>query len=214
VTTAIRSHHRVAWRLFRSHWVAFLLAELTIVTAWVALEVVVIAVHRSPIPTVVGHVTWLALHFGFLWFFCALMTGIHAMALQAVAGRVPAFGTALSLFDRGQSYLLASLLYWAAVVAGLCLVIVPGFVVASRWALFRFVLADKTQSALASLHEAASLSAFHRWQLFRVLALSMALNLVGLALLGVGLLVTLPVTVLLRASYFRALQQQMTRRTD
>jgi uncharacterized membrane protein len=179
----------------------------------VALELAVIAVHQSPIPPAVGTVAWLALHIGFLWFFCALMAGIHTMALQAVAGDVLAFGTALSRFDRGQSYLMASLLYWAAVLTGLGLAIVPGIVVAVRWALFRFVLADETHSVLASLHEAASVSAFRRWQLFRVLALSTALNLAGVAMLGIGLLLTLPVTVILRASYFRALQQQSPRCT-
>ena len=205
---ARKNHLRVAWYLFKRHWVAFLLAELTVVSSWVALEVLVIAVHWSGIPTVMGWVVWLCLHLAFLWIFCGLMAGIHSMALQSVDGGVPTFTTALSHLGRGRSYLMASLLYWAAVLVGLCLAVVPGIIVAVRWALFRFVLAGDSHRALSSLHEAALLSTSRRWHLFGVLALSSALNLAGAAFLGLGLLIAFPVTLMLRAGYFRALQQQ------
>lgn len=201
------SHLEVAWRLFKRHWTSFVLAELAIVAAWLALELAVVAVHRASIPTTAGWVAWLALHLGFLWLFCELMAGIHAMALRAVDGGVPVFTAGLGDFERGRSYVMASLLYWTAILAGLCLAIVPGIVVAVRWALFRFALADESCSALTSLHEAASLSTSHGWRLFRLLALSAALNVAGAALLGFGLLIAFPVTVMLRAGYFRALQQ-------
>jgi uncharacterized membrane protein len=203
------NHLRVAWGLFKHHWVAFLLAELAIVSAWVTLEVAVVVAHRSGMPTAVGMVVWLCLHLAFLLVFCGLMAGIHSMALQSVDGGAPTFTIALIRLDRGQAYLRASLLYWTAIVFGLCLAVVPGIIVAVRWGLFRFVLAGGSHTALSSLHEAALLATSRRWFLFRVLALSAALNLVGVAFLGLGLLLSFPVTVLLRASHFRGLQQQM-----
>jgi hypothetical protein len=205
---ASKNHLRVAWGLFRHHWVAFLLAELTIISAWVALEVLVVAFHWSSIPTVAYWLLWLGLHLVFLWVFCGLMAGIHSMALQSVDGGVPTFTTALSRLGRGHSYLMASLFYWAAVLAGLCLAVIPGIIVAVRWAPFRFVLAGDSHAALNSLHEAALLTASRRWQSFGVLALSSALNLAGAAFLGLGLLIAFPVTLMLRASHFRVLQHQ------
>lgn len=207
MTDAGANHLDIAWALFRRHWRVFALAELAVVAAWLLLEIVVVAVHRLPLPAAVGTAAWVVLHLGFLWLFCALMTGIHAMALQAVDGGVPLARTVFSRLDGGLHYLAASLLYWPAVLVGLCLAIVPGVVVATRWGLFRWVLADAPGTAVASLQEASSMSSTHRWVLARVLALSVALNLGGAALLGVGLLIAFPVTLLLRARYFRGLQQ-------
>lgn len=208
MTSVARSHLRTAWELLEHHWVAFLLAQLTIVAAWVALEIAVVAAHRSGIPAIAYWPLWSCLHLAFFWLFCGLMAGIHRMALQAVDGGIPTFATAVSRFDQGNSYLLTSLLYWVVVTGGLVLAVIPGLVVAVTLAPFRFLLVEGSQNGLSSLREAALLSASHRWQIFRTLFVSAALNLGGAAFLGLGLLVTFPLTVLLRASQFRALQQQ------
>ena len=109
-------------------------------------------------------------------------------------------------------YLLGAVLYWIPVLAGLCLAIVSGVALAVRWCLFRFVLAEGSTTAFDSLREADSLSASNRWLLLRVVAISTALNLAGAAVLGVGLLVTFPVTLLMRADYFLGLRHASARR--
>jgi uncharacterized membrane protein len=209
MTSASKTHFLAAWGLFKQHWGAFLLAQLAIVSAWLVLEIAVVTAHWSGMPSVAYWPVWLSLHLAFLWVFCGLVVGMYFMALQAVDGEVPTFATAVSRLDRGKTYLLASLLYWAAVVGGLCLAVIPGIIAAVKWSPYRFVLAGDSHSGLSALHEAALLTTKRRWQLFRVLAVSAALNLAGAALLGIGLLVAFPVGLMLRASYFRALQQQM-----
>jgi hypothetical protein len=206
MTGVAKSHLRTAWELLKHHWLAFLLAQLTVVAAWVALEIAVVTAHWSGIPAIAYWPLWVCLHLAFFWLFCGLMVGIHRMALQAVDAGVPTFATAISGLDRGNTYLFTSLLYWTAVIGGLVLAVIPGLVVAVKWAPFRFLLADSSQNGLSSLREAALFSASHRWQIFRALSVSVALNLAGAAFL-VGLLVTFPLTVMLRASQFRALQQ-------
>ena len=197
-----------AWNRFKRHWRVFVLAQLAIVAAWVLLELAVVAVHRAPLPAIVYRGAWLALHLGFLWCFGGIMAGLHAAAARAASGSPPpTLRFAFSRFDRAWTYLLGAVLYWIPVLAGLCLAIVPGVALAVRWGLFRFVLADRSTSALASLREADSLSASNRWPLFRVVAISIALNLAGAALLGVGLLIAFPVTLLMRADYFLALRR-------
>ncbi len=206
MTEVSRSHFRTAWELLKHHWVAFFLAQLTIVAAWAALEIAVVTARRSGIPAVAYWPLWSCLHLAFFWIFCGIMADIHRMALQAVDGGIPTFATAVSCFDRGNAYLFTSLLYWTAVIGGLVLAVIPGLMVAARFAPFRFLLVEHSQNGLSSLREAALLSASHRWQIFRALSVSVALNLGGAAFLGVGLLVTFPLTVMLRASQFRALQ--------
>lgn len=209
MTSTAKSHLRTGWVLFKHHWLAFLFAQLAIVAAWVALEIAVVAANWSGIPAVAYWPLWLCLHLAFFWVFCGLMAGIHRMALQAVDGGIPTFATAVSRLDRGKIHLFTSLLYWAAVLGGLVLAVIPGIVTAVKWAYFRFLLADNSQAVLSPLHEAALLSTSHRWDVFRVLAVSVVLNLGGAAFLGVGLLVAFPITVILRASHFRSLQPQL-----
>src|SRR5258706_3117507 len=167
----------VAWDLFKRNWRAFVLAELAIVAAWVILALAVVAVHRSPIPVAVELAIWLVLHVGFLWFSAAVMTVLQLMALQAVDGEAPQFGVGRIPLERGGHYLLAALIHWAAVFAGLCLLIVPGIVIAARWALFRVAYAAGAPTALSALREAATISASRRWPLLRLLTLCWALNL-------------------------------------
>ena len=111
-----RSHLGTAWTLLKRHWQAFFLAQLTVVATWVALELAVVATDWVDLPVVAHWSLWLCLHAAYFWVFCGLMAGIHRMALQAVDGATPTFVTALSRLDRGSVHLLASFLYWAAVL--------------------------------------------------------------------------------------------------
>jgi len=203
---------RTAWALFQRHWAAFLLAQLAIAAAWLVLELAVVTAHGSGLPAAIYWPVWVCLHLAFIWVFCGLMAGIHAMALRAVDGGVPSFAIAASHIDRGTTYLLTALLYWTAVLAGLCLALIPGVVAAVQWSPFRFVLDDPARTVRSSLREARLLTASRRWLAFRVLATSTVLNLAGAALLGVGLLVAFPLTILYRAIHFRALQHGLAAR--
>jgi hypothetical protein len=194
-----------AWSLFRTHWVTFVGAELAILASWVLLEAAVISLHHLNLAAPMGWAAWLALHLAFLWLLAGLAAGIHAMALQVVDGGLPTMGGAVSRLSDGGSYLLALSVYWVSVVLGLCLLIVPGVFVAVRWALFAQVFASQPSSARMALQRAALLSADQRGPVFRLVLLTAGLNLGGLALLGVGFLVSFPVTVLLSALFFRSI---------
>jgi hypothetical protein len=209
VESLSRTHLRTAWGLFKRHCAAFLLIELLILAAWVALEVLVVSARWSPLPGFLYWPLWSLLHVAFFWVFSGLMAGLNSMALQAVVGGSPTLATGLSHLGTARSYLLASLAYWTAVVAGLLLAVIPGLLAAVKWHLFRFTLLSESQSPLASLHTAASLSASRRWHLFRLLSLSTALNLAGAAFLGIGLLITFPTTLILRAQFFVAITKQL-----
>src|SRR5258708_23816489 len=102
--------------------------------------------------------------------------------------------------------MLALCLYLVAVAAGLALLVVPGVYLAVRYAFFGNVLAARPASALDALREAAALSRDRWWMVFRLLLWVAALNLAGAALLGLGLLVSLPVALIATSSLFLSLQ--------
>ncbi len=197
-----RATLRIAWRLFQLHWRVFLLSELILFGSWVSLELAVAMLHR------LGGALNIVLHLAFLLLFSGLMVGTHDMALLVVDGRAPTLESLTRHLARGPSYLLAIYLYSAAVAGGLLLFAVPGVYLAVRYALFGHVLAAHGGSALDALRDAASLSRGSFWELFGFLLVVTALNIAGAAVLGLGLLITFPVTLLAISSVFRTLQHR------
>jgi hypothetical protein len=96
-------------------------------------------------------------------------------------------------------------MYTLAVVSGLVLLVVPGLLVAVRHAYFGQILATRSVTGYEALRLAGLVSIHRWWAMFRVFATAFGFNLAGAACLGVGLLVTIPVTVLAATSLFHEL---------
>ena len=203
MTGVARTHLPVAWGAFKLHWSVFILSVLVLFASWVCLELAVVALQR------LGVAVNVLLHLAFLVLFSGLMVGLHGMALQAIEGHSPTLSSLTGSLGRGPSYLLALWLYCTVVAAGLLLLVAPGVYLAVRYALFGQVLAAEQTSALDGLRAAGSLSQGRWWMLFRFLLVVAALNLAGAALLGLGLLVTFPVTLLATSSLYRTLAGQV-----
>ena len=112
-----------------------------------------------------------------------------------------------ALIGRGPAFLLAFCVYSIAVVAGLVLLVVPGIYVAVKYALFGQVLATTSTTALEALRDTAALSDGRWWTLFPLLLMALLLNLAGMAFLGLGLLITFPVSLLATSDLYRSLPQ-------
>jgi uncharacterized membrane protein len=111
------------------------------------------------------------------------------------------------MLDRGPSFLLALCVYLVATLCGLALLVLPGVYIAVRYALFGYVIASRPVSGLEALRQAAKVSEGKRWRLLGLLLIALGLNLAGAALLGVGLMISFPVSLLAAANFFRDLQK-------
>ncbi len=199
-----QGHLGFGWSKFKLHWNVFVPCLVVLFGSWVALELAVVAVHRVGLgDSFIGKGIWIGLHLAFFVVYSGLVLGLHAMALQVVDGKEPALQMLASLLSRGPAYLVASALYLLAVAVGLCFLIVPGIYLAVRFALFGQVLAAGPASAMDALWEAGKVSRGRWWELFRFLLASWALSLAGAAVMGVGLLVAFPVTMIAAAHLFR-----------
>ena len=201
MTDSALLHFQNAWRAFKSHPRVFLLSMIILFASWVVLEVAVISLQRF------GVVVWFVLHLAFFVFFSGLMLGLHRIALETVNGKVPELASLTGLLGRGPTFLLAFCIYSAAVVAGLVLLVVPGIYVAVKYALFGQVLATTATTAPQALRDAAVIANGRWWTLFFLWLMAMLLNLAGAAFLGVGLLITFPVSLLATSDLYRSLQQ-------
>jgi hypothetical protein len=176
--------------------------------SWVALELAVVALHRF------GIVVWLVLHLAFLLLFSGLLVGYYGIALQAADGKAPNLTDLTALLKRSPTFLLAFCIYSVAVVGGLVLLVVPGIYVAVRYALFGQVLATRPASALEALGDAAALSHGRWWTICRMVLMALLLNLAGVALLGFGLVITFPVTLLAISSLYLSLKRSIQPRAE
>lgn len=177
---------------------------LILFASWVALELAVVGLYRF------GFVVWLVLHLVFLFLFSGLIVGCHGIALKAADGNAPNLTDLTVLLDRGPSFLLAFCIYLVAVAGGLVLLVVPGIYVAVRYALFGHILANTARiGSCGPAGCCGALSHGRWWTVCGFVLMALLLNLAGAALLGVGLIITFPVTLLATSSLYLSLQRSM-----
>ena len=188
-----------AWRLYVASWPVFSGAVAILFASWVVLEVAVAAVQRF------GILPWAVLHLAFLLTFAGLVAGLHRLALEAVDGRVPRLNDLFGVMGRGPGLLLAFIAYLVVVAIGLVLLVVPGLYAAVRLGLLGQVAAADRLSPAATLREAARLTRGRWWESARILAAVIVVNLLGAALVGVGEVVALPISVIMATSFYRSI---------
>jgi hypothetical protein len=189
-----------AWSAYGKHWRLFTGVLLAMLGAWVALEVVVFATQR------LGLLAWALEHVAFLLCFAGLEVGLLRISLALRDGRNPKFVDAFDHFNLAPAFLAGQLLYLAMVLAGLVLLVVPGILLAARFALFGFHHAAGEGGVLGSFKQSGNLTRGATGRLAATLVTLFVFNLLGAALLGVGLFVTVPISVLTMASIDRQLK--------
>jgi hypothetical protein len=196
----VTKHFETGWRLFRSRASVFVVSMLLLFLSWVVLEIVVVFLHR------LGLAVWLVLHLAWLFLFSGMLVGLHVMALKSVDGEIPRVGDLFGSLECGPAYLLAFSIYCLAVSGGLTLLIVPGIYLAIRYCLFAQVITDTSASALAALRKAAALAHGNWAPLGALFLIAFLLNIAGMSLLGIGLIISFPVSLLAIAGFYRSLQ--------
>jgi hypothetical protein len=199
MSLSIRQAFNFAWPIFKKRFGLFTAVLLTIFGAWVALEIVVIAGQRF------GILLWAAAHLAFLVFVAGLEVGFLQICLALGDGREPTFADTFTHLALGPKFLAGQILYLFMVVIGLLLLIVPGVYFSLRYALFGFCMAAGETTLVRSFQQSAILSAGTKIYLLWILVALLAFNAVGACLLGLGLFVTVPLSVLMMTAFYRQL---------
>jgi uncharacterized membrane protein len=199
MSLSIRQAFNFAWPIFKKRFGLFTAVLLTIFGAWVALEIVVIAGQRF------GILLWAAAHLAFLVFVAGLEVGFLQICLALGDGREPTFADTFTHLALGPKFLAGQILYLFMVVIGLLLLIVPGVYFSLRYALFGFCMAAGETTLVRSFQQSAILSAGTKIYLLWILVALLAFNSVGACLLGLGLFITVPLSVLMMTAVYRQL---------
>jgi uncharacterized membrane protein len=111
--------------------------------------------------------------------------------------------------DMFWHYLLASLAVGIMVAIGFVLLIVPGVYLALRFLFVPYLVVDRRLGVSAALKESSRMTDGRKWRLLGLVLVLVLLNIVGALLLVVGLLVTIPVTMIGLAHAYRTLEHSV-----
>jgi uncharacterized membrane protein len=138
-------------------------------------------------------------------FFAAyVMTRISLIALR---GGTPTWKDAFTVeWSQFGWYVLAAILTGIIYGAGFILFIIPGLFLIVRLALTNFALIDENLYPIDSIKRSWTLTSGRYWQLFLAGVIIVALNIVGTALLGIGILISSPLSFLFSAYIYEKLR--------
>jgi hypothetical protein len=190
-----------AWPAFKKRYVLFATVLLTIFGAWAALEIVVIAGQRF------GILLWAVAHLAFLIFFAGIEVGFLQICLALYDGRDPTFADAFMHIALGPKLLAGQMLYLLMVAVGLVLLVVPGVYLGVRYALFGFCMAAGDANLIRSFQQSAILTTGTETYLLAIFVALLVFNALGASLLGLGLFITVPLSVLTMTAVYRQLSR-------
>jgi hypothetical protein len=190
-----------AWSTVKTHFGLFARVLLTLLGAWVALEIVVITGQRF------GILLWTIAHLVFLIVFAGVELGILHVCLAFHEGKEPTFADAFKNLELGPKFLAGQVLYILLVAIGLPLLIFPGVYAGVRCSLFGFSMAAGEVDLIRSFKQSAILTEGSTMRLFWILMALLLLNVLGAALLGIGLFITLPLSTLTLTGVYQQLSR-------
>jgi len=148
---------------------------------------------------------WAVAHLTFFIFFAGMEVGLIQICLALHDGKEVSFTDTIANLALGPKFFVGQLIYLAMVLVGLVLIVVPGVYLGVRYSLFGFYLVTRDANLIPSFQQSAVLSKGAGTYLLIFFIFLVLLNVLGAGLLGLGLLITVPLSVLMMASVYRQL---------
>ncbi len=185
---------------YPSHAPRLLVLLLGWAGVWVLVELLVVSSGSPP-----GRPIWTAIHLAYFWGTAYWEVAMLRGALEAIDGAAPSGRRALLDHGAAARLLVLKLLLLPVVLIGLACLVAPGIYCLARLGPAFFFAADGPAGPRTALALANRATVGRRGRLTRLCLLLLTLNLLGAALLGLGLVVTIPASLLACAYAFRAI---------
>lgn len=180
-------------RAVRAYPQFFVGSSLLLLSVWALLEVTV------ALGNDLGLIFNLSMHAAFLALLGEIAASLIRGAMQAVRGIEPTFRSSMRPFGAGPRLVLGLILYVTLTVLGLALLVVPGVWFAGRYALFPFVLVEQGETVRAGYAHSATSTRGSTAGVIRAQLALLTVNVIGAAVLGIGFLITLPISTVAAA---------------
>lgn len=120
-------------------------------------------------------------------------------------GQKPTYSELLSEYPLFFKFLAASILNGIIVFIGTLLLIIPGIILSIKLQFYPYLIIDKKMGPIEALKRSWEITKGVKWNLFLFGLLMALVNLAGFLALIVGLLVTIPTTILATIFVYRKL---------
>ncbi|MCI0532774.1 hypothetical protein L0Y49_00985 [bacterium] len=187
------------WETFKKEWRFFVPLFLFVFVIAIILDEMAERVKETPL-TLSLLVNLLSL------FVNALLTlGIIKIALAFVDGKRASYSDLFSLPHLFFRYFFALILYALIVLGGLILLIIPGIIWGLQFSLYQYAIVDESRGIIDSLKRSSDMTRGAKWDLLGFYIIIGLLNVLGILALGIGLLITMPISMLAAAHVYRAI---------
>ncbi len=132
--------------------------------------------------------------------------GMITISLKFADGGKAAWADLYSTIKPFWRFLEASVLFGIGTTIGLIVFVVPGIMFALACQYFGYLIVDRGLGVIAALKRSAEITKGVRLQLLGFAVILWLLNLAGMMLFLVGLLVTVPITMVAAAHVYRMLE--------
>lgn len=131
--------------------------------------------------------------------------GLTVIVLKIAQGKHVEYDDILQPIEILWKYALANLLAGVLIFVGFLLLVIPGIYLATRLSMVRFAILDG-EGITGSLERSGKLTHGVKWRILAFLFLIGLINILGALLFLVGLLVTIPVTMIAYAHIYQKLK--------
>jgi uncharacterized membrane protein len=130
-----------------------------------------------------------------LWIVSTIISiGFTKIFIKLSRGEKAEFKDLIQHYKLFWKYLISRIVTGTIFIVGLILLIVPGIIFALRYSMVPFLVVDKGMWVFPALEESSKLTYGHKWQLLKLSLCFIGINILGALALGVGLLISIPVT--------------------
>ncbi len=191
-----------AWEIFKQHF--FFLLGITALYALLALGLSYLG---EQIFLTGGPVVMLIWYIAYSLFFLFIQLGYIKIYLQLLDRQPTATSELFSQADKLWAYLAATILFGVVSIVGLIFFVVPGIYLMVRLFFYDFLIVDQRLGAVESLQESWKITVGFNRQLAALAAILVVylINFFGIMMLGIGLIITLPLTALALVDFYRRL---------
>ncbi len=134
--------------------------------------------------------------------------GYIKLAVDIVEEKAPEFKELFSCFSLLLKYIIAAILYFVVVSIGLVLFIIPGVIWAVQFGFYPFVIVKERLGPFSALRKSSEITSGVKGRLIVFAIALFGINLLGLIAFGVGVIITIPLSVIAAAHVFHQLEQQ------
>lgn len=145
----------------------------------------------------------------FMWVINSIFAmGVIKITLEFVSGKNPKLKE-IYYTKKVFNFILASLIRGFVVVLGLIFFIIPGIIFSIKLQYADYLIVDKKLDAVDGLKQSWEMTKGVKWKLFVFGIILGLINVLGILCLLVGLLITVPLTMVANAFVYRKLLAQL-----